>query len=89
MDSSSAMHPFVDPEYHVVDTSGWLTGSADLMDDLRLPKRRRYLGEDMSRHSWDNRGTMSTEPPTPVFLEQQELVDENVNHNDVVPIMRH
>ena len=44
-------------------------------EDIRFPKKRRYCGEDTSRHSWDNRGLMSTEPPTPVLLEQQEPVD--------------
>ena len=45
------------------------------MEDVRLPKKRRYCGEDSSRHAWDNRGLMSTEPPTPILLEQAEPVD--------------
>jgi hypothetical protein len=44
-------------------------------EEVRLPKKRRYCGEDTSRHSWDNRGVMSTEPPTPILLEPPEPVD--------------
>jgi hypothetical protein len=45
------------------------------MEDVRLPKKRRYCGEDTSRHAWDNRGVMSTEPPTPILLEQPEPIE--------------
>ena len=44
-------------------------------EDVRLPKKRRYCGEDTSRHVWDNRGLMSTEPPTPILLEQPEPIE--------------
>jgi hypothetical protein len=84
MDAPSSIQDFVGVQFREGSDSDWLAGGEDLTDELRLPKRRRYLGEDMSRHSWDSRGTMSTEPPTPVFLEQ-ELVDENSILNDVVP----
>ena len=47
----------------------------DSMEDLRLPKKRRYCGEDSSRHVWDNRGIESTEPPTPDLIDQPELAD--------------
>jgi hypothetical protein len=45
------------------------------LEDVRLPKKRRYCGEDTSRHAWDNRGLMSTEPPTPILLEQPDPIE--------------
>ena len=58
----------------------------DCMEEVRLPKKRRYCGEDQSRHSWDVRGLVSTEPPTPVLVEPMEFVEENIRGHDGIPV---
>jgi hypothetical protein len=85
MDSIPSLESAIGSGIQALDTDDWSPVSANLPDELRLPKKRRYLGEDMSSHSWDTRGTLSTDPPTPFIMEQQELVDENAQHNDMVP----
>ena len=67
--------PFWSSDLHENSNEFNIPHEVESMEDLRLPKKRRYCGEDTSRHIWDNRGIMSTEPPTPVLLEQQEPVD--------------
>ena len=76
MESSLTLHTILDNGLVLQVGPDWRSSVSDPMDDVRLPKKPRYCGEDRSRHSWDNRGMMSTEPPTPVLLEQGELVDE-------------
>jgi len=85
MDSIPSLESIIGSGIAGLDSEDWSPVSASLPDELRLPKKRRYLGEDMSSHSWDTRGTLSTDPPTPFIMEQQELVDENAQHNDMVP----
>lgn len=85
MDSIPSLESVIGSRMQEFDSDDWSPVSASLPDELRLPKKRRYLGEDMSSHSWDTRGTLSTDPPTPFIMEQQELADENANHNDMVP----
>ena len=85
MDSIPSLESIIGSGIQGLDSEDWSPVSASLPDELRLPKKRRYLGEDMSSHSWDTRGTLSTDPPTPFIMEQQELADENAQHNDMVP----
>jgi hypothetical protein len=88
MESSFSLHALYSGGLPTLDSPFWSPeeeedtnkfsipmGIHEGLEDVRLPKKRRYCGEDTTRHSWDNRGFMSTEPPTPVLLEQQELVD--------------
>lgn len=86
MDSSASVGSFSFDGQQTLDAPFWSAGDREgeqsfnipqhgEFDDIRFPKKRRYCGEDTSRHAWDNRGFMSTEPPTPVLLEQQEPVD--------------
>ena len=90
MDSSFSVHTVLASGLPTLDSPFWSSVDNDeenkfniplgveCLEDIRLPKKRRYCGEDTSRHSWDNKGLMSTEPPTPVLLEQQELADEPI-----------
>jgi len=90
MDSSFSVHTVLASGLPTLDSPFWSSGDHDeenkfniplgveSLEDIRLPKKRRYCGEDTSRHSWDNKGLMSTEPPTPVLLEHQELADEPI-----------
>ena len=85
MDSIPSLESIIGSSLQGLDSDDWSPVSASLPDELRLPKKRRYLGEDISSHSWDTRGTLSTDPPTPFIMEQQDLADENAQHNDMVP----
>ena len=94
MESSFSLHALYSGGLPTLDSPFWSPDELDegnkftipigiheSMEDIRLPKKRRYCGEDSTRHSWDTRGFMSTEPPTPVLLEQQELAD----HEPILP----
>jgi hypothetical protein len=70
--------PFWSPDPDEIENEFNIPQGLDVLADIRLPKKRRYCGEDTSRHLWDNRNVMTTEPPTPVLVEQQELADADV-----------
>ena len=70
--------PFWSPDPEEVENEFNIPRGLDSLVDIRLPKKRRYCGEDKSRHLWDNRCLVSTEPPTPVLYEQQEVADADV-----------
>ena len=86
MESYLTLHTVVDNGLVLEVGEDWSMCVQDSYEDLRLPRKRRYCGEDQNRHSWDNRGMMSTEPPTPVLIEPQELADEGVRGIDGVPV---
>lgn len=70
--------PFWSSDPQEIENEFNIPRGLDTLGDIRLPKKRRYCGEDTSHHLWDNRALVSTEPPTPVLLEQQDLADTDV-----------
>ena len=85
MESSHSLHTLLSSGLQTLDDPEWSSDHNLSIDEVRLPKKRRYCGEDMSRHYWDVKGMMSTEPPTPVLVEQQEYADEHVYRADAFP----
>jgi hypothetical protein len=83
MESLFVLHSVMSSGAQVLEAPLWSDDGSDDVNELRLPKKRRYCGDDSSRHLWDKSGMMSTEPPTPVLLEQQEPVDDSYHkHSD-------
>ena len=85
MESYLTLHTVVDNGLVLEVGEDWSMCVQDSYD-LRLPRKRQYCGEDQSRHVWDNRGMMSTEPPTPVLVEPQEYADDGGRYLDSVPM---
>lgn len=86
MESYLTLHTVVDNGLVLDVGEEWQGGLTDSNEDIRLPKKRRYCGEDQSRHAWDSKGQMSTEPPTPVLIELPEYMDEGARGHDGLPV---